>query len=190
MQMRWPFGLIMGLAGLLCAAAASADPVADFYRGKQVSVIIPSPPGGGYDLYARFLARYIGKHIPGNPTVVPRNMPGAGGIIAANHIANIADRDGLTFGILQNTATLDQLAKSPNVKFDVRTLSWLGNMSVSSTICALSGPAKSVSGKELFEKEVVIGGSTGSPTMIPLLLNSLAGTRFKIIRGYAGTNPV
>jgi tripartite-type tricarboxylate transporter receptor subunit TctC len=191
MQPKWFRGALAGaLLGLLGAGSAGADPVADFYRGKQVSIIIPSPPGGGYDLYARFLARYIGKHIPGNPGVVPRNMPGAGGIIATNHLANIADRDGLTFGILQNTNTLDQLAKSPNVKFDVRTLSWIGSMSTSSTICALSGPAKDVSGKELLEKEVLVGGSTGSPTTIPLLLNSLAGTRFKIIRGYAGTAPV
>jgi tripartite-type tricarboxylate transporter receptor subunit TctC len=191
MQARWFLGLIMGgLASLIFAGSAAADPVADFYRGKQVSIIIPSPPGGGYDLYARFLARYIGKHIPGNPSVIPRNMPGAGGIIATNHLANIAPPDGLTLGLLQNTNTLDQLSKSPNVKFDVRTLSWVGNMSVSSTICALSGPAKDISGKELLQKEVVVGGSTGSPTTIPLLLNSLAGTRFNVIRGYAGTAPV
>jgi tripartite-type tricarboxylate transporter receptor subunit TctC len=191
MGAKWFRGLITGIiAGLLGASPAVADAVADFYRGKQISLIIPTPPGGGYDLYARFLGRYIGKHIPGNPAVVPRNMPGAGGIIALNHLANIAAPDGLTFAVFQNTNTLDQLAKTPNVKFDVRTLGWIGNMSVSSTICALSGPARDVSGKELFEKEVVIGGTTGSPTTIPLLLNSLAGTRFKLIRGYAGTNPV
>ena len=178
------------LWGLLCMGSAVADPVADFYRGKQVSVIVPSPPGGGYDLYARFLARYMGKHIPGNPTLIVKNIPGAGGIIAANHLANVAAPDGLTFAVVQNTNTLDQLAKSPHVKFDIRTLGWIGNMSVSSTICALSGPARDVSGKELLEKEVLVGGTSGSPTTIPLLLNSLAGTRFKIIRGYAGTNPV
>jgi hypothetical protein len=171
-------------------ASAAADPVADFYRGKQVSVIVPSPPGGGYDLYARFLARYMGKHIPGNPGLIVKNIPGAGGLIAANHLANVAAPDGLTFAIVQNTNTLDQLAKSPHVKFDIRTLGWIGSMSTSSTVCALSGPAKEVSGKELLDKEVLIGGTSGSPTTIPLLLNSLASTRFKIIRGYAGTAPV
>jgi tripartite-type tricarboxylate transporter receptor subunit TctC len=190
MQAKWFRATFVGaVLGYLCAGAA-ADPVADFYRGKQVSIIVPSPPGGGYDLYARFLSRYIGKHIPGNPTVIVKNMQGAGGIIAANYLANVAAADGLTFAVLQNTNTLDQLAKSPNVKFDVRTLGWIGNMSISSTICALSGPAKEFSGKELFQKEVLLGGTSGSPTTIPLLLNSLAGTRFKIIRGYAGTNPV
>jgi hypothetical protein len=182
--------MIAALGGLLCVASAAADPVAEFYRGKQVSVLVPSPPGGGYDLYARFLARYMGKHIPGNPPLIVKNIPGAGGIIAANHLANVAPPDGLTFAIVQNTNTLDQLAKSPHVKFDIRTLGWIGSMSTSSTVCALSGPTKEVSGKELLDKEVLIGGTSGSPTTIPLLLNSLASTRFKIIRGYAGTAPV
>jgi tripartite-type tricarboxylate transporter receptor subunit TctC len=185
------YGSIFALvAGLMGANTASADPVADFYKGKQITMLVPSGVGGGYDLYGRFLARHIGKHIPGNPTVVVRNLPGAGGILAANNLYQIAAPDGLTMGILQNTITLNQLAKTPSVKFDARKFTWIGNMSVSSSICALSGPAKDTSGKELFEKEVMIGTSTGSTKMVPELLNSLAKTRFKLVRGYPASNAV
>jgi tripartite-type tricarboxylate transporter receptor subunit TctC len=191
MQARWLGALMMaGLVGVMGAAPAAADPVAEFYQGKQISLIIPSGVGGGYDLYGRFMARFIGKHIPGNPAVIPRNMPGAGGIAAANHLANIAAPDGLTIGILQNTITLNQLAKMPSVKFDVRKFGWIGNMSISSSICALSGPAKEVSGKDLLRREVMIGTSTGSTSMIPALLNSLAGTQFKLVKGYPASNAV
>ena len=184
-------GRILGaMVGLVCATVASADPIAEFYKGKQISMIVPTGVGGGYDLYGRFLARHIGKHIPGNPTVVVRNLPGAGGILAANHLYQIAAPDGLTMGILQNTITLNQLAKTPSVKFDARKFNWLGNMSVSSSICAFSGPARDTAGKELFEKEVLIGTSTGSTNMVPMLLNSLAGTRLKLVRGYPASNAV
>jgi tripartite-type tricarboxylate transporter receptor subunit TctC len=177
-------------AGLLGATAAGADPVAEFYKGKQISMIVPSAVGGGYDLYGRFLARHISKHIPGNPLVIVRNMPGAGGVLAANHLYQIAAPDGLTMGIIQNTITLNQLVKTPSVRFDARQFNWIGNMSVSSSICALSGPAKDVSGKELLEKEVLIGTSTGSTQMVPMLLNNLAGMKFKLVRGYPASNAV
>jgi tripartite-type tricarboxylate transporter receptor subunit TctC len=188
--MFWRGLLIAAVAGVTAAAPAGAETVEEFYRGKQISLIIPSGVGGGYDLYGRFLSRHIGKHIPGTPTVVVRNMPGAGGIVAANHLANVAAPDGLTIALLQNTITLNQLAKMASVKFDVRKFGWLGNMSISSSICALSGPAKDVSGRELFEKEVLIGTSTGSTSMVPALLNNLAGTRLKLVRGYPASNAV
>jgi tripartite-type tricarboxylate transporter receptor subunit TctC len=172
------------------SAAASAQSVGDFYRGKVISMIIPSGVGGGYDLYARYLARFIGKHIPGAPTVVVKNIPGAGGVVAANNLYSIAAPDGLTFGELQNTITLNQLAKTPSIKFDVRKFRWIGSMSTASTICALSGKAKDLSAEDLFHTEVVIGGSGGSSIMIPTLLNSLAGTHFKVVQGYESTSNV
>ncbi|MDB5544976.1 MAG: efflux transporter protein [Hyphomicrobiales bacterium] len=174
----------------LGAAAARADAVSDFYRGKQISMIAPAGVGGGYDLYTRFLARYFGKFIPGQPSMVVKNMPGAGGIVAANHMYSVAPADGLTIAMFQNTVTLNQLAAMPSVKFDVRKFTWIGNMSVASTICAMSGAAKEIKAKDLFEREYVIGASSGSANMIPLLLNSLAGTKLKVVAGYVSTSNV
>jgi tripartite-type tricarboxylate transporter receptor subunit TctC len=172
------------------AASARADAVSDFYRGKQISMIAPSGVGGGYDLYTRFLARYYGKFIPGQPSMVVKNMPGAGGIVGANYMYSVAPADGLTIAMFQNTITLNQLAAMPSVKFDVRKFTWIGNMSVASTICAMSGPAKEIKAKDLFEREYVIGASSGSASMIPLLLNSLAGTKLKVVAGYVSTSNV
>jgi tripartite-type tricarboxylate transporter receptor subunit TctC len=90
--------------------------VTDFFTGKQITLIVPSGVGGGYDLYGRFLARFLGKHIPGNPTIVVKNMPAAGGIGAANHLYSIAAPDGLTMGVFQNTVTLNQLGKMSGAK--------------------------------------------------------------------------
>jgi tripartite-type tricarboxylate transporter receptor subunit TctC len=178
------------LAILVPTEPATAESAADFYAGKTITLIAPSAVGGGYDLYSRFLSRFIGKHIPGNPTVIVRNMPAAGGIGAANHLYSIAAPDGLTFGVFQNTVTLNQLGKMSGVKFDVRKLGWIGNMSIASTICALSGKAKGLSGKDLFDHEITVGASGGSAAMIPTLLNSLAGTHFNVVRGYPSTSNV
>ncbi len=182
------------LASLAFATLATtptrADEISDFYRGKQVSLIAPAGVGGGYDLYTRFLARYFGKFVPGHPSMVVKNMPGAGGIVAANHMYSVAQPDGLTIAMFQNTVTLNQLAAMPSVKFDVRKFTWIGNMSVASTICAMSGPAKTIKAKDLFEREYVIGASSGSANMIPLLLNNLAGTKLKVVAGYVSTSNV
>ena len=149
---QWRTAGLVGatIAILASAGSAAADTVMDFFTGKQITMIVPSGVGGGYDLYGRFLARYIGKHIPGTPTVVVKNMPAAGGIGAANHLYSIAAPDGLTMGVFQNTITLNQLGKMSGVKFDVRRLGWIGNMSIASTICALSGTAKGLTAKDLF----------------------------------------
>lgn len=175
---------------LWMAGGLQAQPAVDFYKGKQIVMIVPSGAGGGYDLYARFAAKYLPKYIPGHPSFVVQNMPGAGGITAANHLYSIAPRDGLTIGIFQNTVTLNQLAAMPSVKFDVRKFTWLANMSVASTICALSGPAKDLKAEDLFKREVVIGATSGSPNLIPIILNNLAGTKFKIVSGYVSTSNV
>ena len=179
-----------GVCALLAFCPAKADDLSSFYRGKQVTMIIPSGVGGGYDLYARFLARFIGKHIPGTPTIVIENVPGAGGIVAANKLYSLTAADGLTFGELQNTITLNQLAKTPSIHFDVRKFSWIGSMSTASTICALSGKAKDLKAEDLFSKEVTIGGSGGSTVMVPRLLDSLAGTHLNVVQGYVSTSNV
>jgi tripartite-type tricarboxylate transporter receptor subunit TctC len=181
----------IGLSNFLCAVSGQGAP-ADFYQGKQVELIVSAAVGGGYDAYARFLARHMGRFIPGNPTVVVKNMPGAGGRIAANYLAIRAPRDGTSFAIFQNTLTLDQLAQTANINFDMRRFNWIGNMNVLSTLCVASRHVELPSSRAMLEKEFVVGASnTGSSlSIIPSILNSLVGTKFKIVPGYAGTNEV
>ena len=178
------------LLGILSQVGAIHAEAVDF-QGKQIELVVSSAVGGGYDAYARFLARHMGRFIPGNPTIVPKNMPGAGGRIAGNHLASRAARDGTSFGILQNTLTLDQLAKTANMNFDMRQLSWLGSMNVLSTLCVVSQHAR-LEAKEMLEKEFVVGASNAgsSLSIIPHVLNNLVGTKFKVVQGYAGTNEV
>jgi hypothetical protein len=182
--------VIVSLAAFALGEQAHADSATDFYRGKQVTMIIPSDVGGGYDLYARFLAQYMGAHIPGHPKIVPQNMPGAGGLVAANYLYSQAPPDGLTFGEMQNTITLNQLIGSPGARFDVSRFKWIGSMSTTPTICLLSGKAKTLTTEDLFHDPVTIGADVGSATMIPHLLNDLGGTRFNIVEGYPGSADV
>ena len=109
-------GLLVGFL-VLGAPASAQETVADFYKGKQIRVIVPSAAGGGFDLYARYLSRHLGRYIPGNPTFVVQNMPGAGGLAAANHLYTRAAKDGLTIGTLQGPSTYAQVGNSPNVQY-------------------------------------------------------------------------
>src|SRR5262245_7325105 len=183
-------GAVAAAAALALASPARA--VEDVFAGKQIELIVGSAVGGGYDAYARFLARHMGRFLPGNPTLVVKNMPGAGGRIAANYLAARAARDGTSFGIFQHTLTLDQLAKRPNINFDIRQFSWIGNMNVQSTMCVLSQHAKLESTKTMLEKEFVVGGTNAgsSISIIPFILNSLVGTKFKIVLGYTSTSTI
>ena len=178
------------LVAALACGHVRADPVADFYAGKQISMIVPSGVGGGYDLYGRFVARHMQRHIPGTPAIIVRNMPGAGGVAAANHLYSVAARDGLHMGIFQNTITLNQVTKSNVVKFDVREFGWIGNAAAASSICAFGGDKKDAPIKDIFTREIVLGASSGSVKMVPLLLNSLAATKFKVTAGYQSTSNV
>ena len=189
--MRVKASLYVGL-GLLVSSptVTTAQTVADFYRGKQISLLIPSGSGGGYDLYARFLGRFLGKHIPGNPAIIPKNVPGAGGIVAGNSLLRLGAPDGLTMAGIQFTNTLNQIVKTQNMRFDMRQLAWIGSMNSTSTICALSGKSRDLQGKDVLTQEILLGATTGSVTMVPLLLNNLAGTKFKLVQGYPSTSNV
>jgi tripartite-type tricarboxylate transporter receptor subunit TctC len=179
-----------GLAGLLQAGTAAADPIADFYTGKTVRIVVGSAPGGGYDLYARHLSRHIGRHIPGNPTVIVQNMPGAGGLTATNFLYAKAPRDGTSFGIVQGTLIYAQAGNSPNVQFDMRKFGWLGSANNTSNACVFSKRALPKEGRELLEREVIIGTSAGSTELVPTLLNNILGTKFKLVRGFQSTTNV
>ena len=164
------------------------DQVADFYKGKQLRIIVASSTGGGFDLYARYVARYLGKHMPGNPTIIVQNMPGAGGLAAANHLYARAAKDGLTIGIIQGPLTYAQVGKSSNVQFDMRTFGWLGSANVTSDVCVFSKRVVIEKPADLLTKSIIVGGSGGSTEFNPNLLNALVGTKFNVVKGYASTN--
>jgi tripartite-type tricarboxylate transporter receptor subunit TctC len=174
----------------LAASAQAQDAVADFYRGKQIRIIVPSSTGGGYDLYARYVARHLGKHMPGDPTVIVQNMPGAGGLAASNHVYTRAAKDGLTLGVLQGPLVYAQVGHSPNVAFDMRAFGWLGSANVTSNTCVFSKRSGMTSAQDLLRKSVIVGGSGGSTEFVPNLLNALVGTKFNVVKGYKSTSDI
>ena len=182
----------LAFGGITLSGAAAAQSPADFYAGKRINVVIGYSGGAGYDQYARVLARYMGEHIPGKPTLIPQNMPGAGSRKAANWLYNVAPKDGTTIAMLgQNTAT-DQALKAEGVQFDVRKFYWIGNMVVVNNVLS-TWAASGVKTIEDATKKVATIGGTGaaSPSVIyPQVANNLLGTKFKIIAGYPGGGDV
>jgi tripartite-type tricarboxylate transporter receptor subunit TctC len=181
---------LLPLAGSLLAMTppARADSVADFYRGKRINLVIGYGSGGGYDTYARLLARFIGEHIPGNPGIVAQNMPGAGSRSAANWLYRIAPKDGSVIATLGQATPTDQVLGEPGVQFDARRFNWLGNIVVVNNILFVSA-ASGVKTIEDAKKKVLSIGATGasSPSVIyPQVSNKVLGTKFKIVSGYPG----
>ncbi len=168
---------------------AAAQPVADFYRGKTLTMVIGYPPAGANDVYARMAARHIGKHIPGNPNVVPRNMPGAGSLIAANHIFNVAPKDGTVLGLLVPTLPLEEALGASAVKFKSAGFHWIGRMAGAPNITFImaTSPVKSIA--DAFDKTAILGATGRSATnaIYPTVLNNVLGTKFKIVTGYEGS---
>ena len=187
-MIRGVTGCLMGLLAL--GDAQAQDQLADFYKGKQLRIIAASSTGGGFDLYARYVARYLGRHMPGNPSVIVQNMPGAGGLAAANHLHTRAAKDGLMIGIIQGPLTYAQVGKSSNVQFDMRTFGWLGSANVTSNVCVFSKRAGIANADDLLNKSVIIGGSGGSTEFNPNLLNALVGTKFNLVKGYKSTSDI
>lgn len=186
------------IAGLLAfgsggAPAAIADDVAEFYKGKQIRMIIRSGAGAGYDTYARLLTKYMQKYIPGQPGVLNINMPGAGGIIAANYVAVQAARDGTTLTIVGVGLPLDQATGlNPSFKADLTKFNWIGNMSDSNQIIQTWHTSKTRTLEDAMQRETIVAASgAGSiSSMVPAALNTLLGTKFKIIIYQEGNEPL
>ena len=179
------FGLIgLGIAGL--AAAAAADPIADFYKNKRVKIIQSSGAGGGYDMYARTLARHLPKHIPGNPQILVQNMPGAGGIIAANFIYNLAPQDGSIIGGLQRSAPMAQIFGHSGPKYDPNKFQWLGSVTNEAGVLAVLSSAKVKTLEDVFKIKTIMGHSGGGSDseVYPALMNNILGAKFQLIGGY------
>jgi tripartite-type tricarboxylate transporter receptor subunit TctC len=183
--------------GLLLACVASATPlkadaVADFYRGKTVNVLIGVGAGGEYDLQARLVARHIGKHIPGNPTVVAQNMTGAGGLKMANYLYEVAPKDGTYIGMIANSFPALQVVGLDGLNFDSSKFGWLGTIAATTETMAVWHSAGVKSIDDVREREIVAGASgKGAITYtLPAVMNEVLGTKFKIVTGYTGGNQI
>src|SRR5262245_57475113 len=176
------------VAGAVIAAApAAADPVADFYSGKQIKFVIRSGVGGSYDSYSRLLARHIGKHIPGNPTVLPVNMPGGGGIRAANYVAKVAPQEGTVRAMGSQGLPVGQaLGLNASFQADLRDFHWVGNISASNQVLVTwhTSPTKTLA--DLMGRETVIGSSQAGSISVqmPAVLNNIVSTKIRIVFGY------
>jgi tripartite-type tricarboxylate transporter receptor subunit TctC len=171
--------------------ATRADPIADFYRGKQVSVVIGTSPGNDYDFRARLIARHMGKHIPGEPMLVPRNMPGAGGVNAANWLASIAPRDGTTLHMIMTNMMQAQAVGTHGVQFDTRKFRWIGNTTSSPNVTNSWYTTGVTKIEQVKTKEFILGAPAGTAGVTyGTVMNALVGTKFKIVTGYPGGNEV
>jgi len=178
---------------LVAAIGLAAAPLvmAQSFSGKTVTIIVGYKPGGGYDATARMLARHLPKHIPGRPTVIVQNMPGANSVIAANHVYNVAKPDGLTIGTFNRNLPIAQLTGVSGVKYDITKFAWIGSAANESTILAIRTDLPYKNFEELRKaKEPVVIGSTGPGANthdFPLLLKDLVGLNFKIVSGYSSS---
>jgi tripartite-type tricarboxylate transporter receptor subunit TctC len=168
---------------------ARAQGAQEFYKNKQIRMIIGHPVGNDYDLAGRFLARYLGKHIPGEPTIIVQNMPAAASIAAANFLYAQAPRDGTVFGSFSRNVPSQALMGQMNVEADPRRFNWLGATSLPARVCVrwVTAPVKTPA--DLFTQEFIVGGAGAgsSLSILPTVFNHVLGTRFRIIQGYKGT---
>jgi tripartite-type tricarboxylate transporter receptor subunit TctC len=184
--------LVVPVCSALLAAAlagpALADPVEDFYKGRTVTMIIGLGEGGGYDLSARLVAQHLGQFIPGKPTIVPRNMPGAGSIAAAEYVYNVAPRDGSTLAIFQPTFVLEKATDKAR-KFESEKYGFVGRVDQSVLVGLVwkNAPARTI--EEMKKREIVLSANAaaGTSATIPWALNRLIGTKFKVVLGYGSS---
>jgi tripartite-type tricarboxylate transporter receptor subunit TctC len=185
---RWT--LIGALAAWLVAPAVSADPIADFYRGKNVTFIIGSGEAGTYDLGGRLIARYLTRYIPGNPTLVPQNMPGASSVRAASYIYSVAARDGAVLGTAQPTIILNKLL-DPAAKYEPEKYTWIGRLQPMTLVGIAWKAAPNHTMEDAKSRKLIVGasGASGTSAIVPWALNRVAGTHFQVVTGYASAVP-
>jgi tripartite-type tricarboxylate transporter receptor subunit TctC len=189
---RAGFAVAVGIAVLFASAAASAQ-TTNFYRGKTVTLYIGSSSGGIYDVYARLLARHLGRHIPGNPRIVPSNMDGAGSLRLANYLYNAARRDGTVIGTINRGAPFEPLlGEAAAAKFDAAKFTWIGSISDEVSVCVAWRRAGIDNLTQLFQRELTVGGTGGGAdtNQFPKVLNGVLGTKIKIVSGYPGGNDI
>lgn len=174
----------------LGAGSVVASPVEDFYKGKTVTVLVGFTTGNGSDSYARLVARWFSKYVPGAPTVVVQNMPGSGSLTMTNFLYNVAPKDGTTFGIFNRNVPLEPLMGNTNARFDPRKFTWLGSTNAEPSLCVAWHGSQVRTIKDLQEREFTVAatGINANSGLVPTVLNRVMGTKFKIIMGYPGSN--
>jgi tripartite-type tricarboxylate transporter receptor subunit TctC len=190
-MLRLVHGLLAAM--LVSASCAHAQSPADFYKGRNVELYIGYSVGGGYDIYARLLAKHMGKHIPGNPNVVAKNMEGAGSLRLANWLYNVAPKDGTAFGIIGRGTGFDPLlGRSKGAQFDATKYTWIGSANDEVSVCVAWHTTGIRRFEELLSNELTVGGTgaAADTDQFPRIMNGMLGTKMKIVTGYPGGNDV
>jgi tripartite-type tricarboxylate transporter receptor subunit TctC len=192
---RTPLALVPSVLAILCgvsltcvsaqlAPAAAADA---YFKDKQIRMVVGSAPGGGYDAYGRLLAQYMKQHIPGNPTIIVQNMPGAGSLVAANYIYNVSPKDGTFIGAVNAMLATDPLVYPDRVKFDPRQFRWLGSALRENHVGVAWQLTRVKSFDDVLKNELIVAGTGGATNFYPLFVDAMLGAKLKMIPGYQGT---
>ncbi len=181
-----------GIFALMEPNALKAQSSEAFFAGKQLVINVGSAAGGGYDAQARLMSRHLGSHIPGNPSVIVQNRPGAGGLVAANYIYNLAPKDGTVMGLLQRTAVTAKLLIGDNVNFDVSNFNWLGSLASEPGVLMVSQRSPITSATDLLTKSLIVGGAgvADDSELTPKVINAVIGTKLKVVPGYQSVTAV
>ena len=186
-------GWLAAIVGLcVSAGAARAETVESFYAGKTIRLLVGFGPGGGYDVYGRTVARHLGKHIPGNPSIVPQNMAGAGSLRAAGYIYNVAPKDGTVIGTVSRGIAADSLLGAEARQFDSRKFTWIGSVTNEISLCAFSRESGIRTFKDMVEKPSSVGssGSADDTAVYANVIRNIFHSKMKLIPGYPGTNEI
>lgn len=183
-------GLATSFCWMIGAATAQTNP--GVFADRKITINVGSAAGGGYDAQARLMSRYLGRHIPGNPSVIVQNVPGAGGLVAANNFYSMAPKDGSTIALLQRTALTAKALIGDNVHFDVARLNWLGSLAGEPGVMLVWRNAPAATADDLFQHTVIVGGAgtANDSEMTPKVLNAILGTKLKIVSGYKSITAV
>jgi tripartite-type tricarboxylate transporter receptor subunit TctC len=195
--LRWcltafPFAALITLTCTTAAPATGAASVEDFYKGKNITLLIGYGPGASYDSYSRLVARHLGSHIPGKPSIVPQNKPGSGSLVATNYLYNVAPKDGSVIATVGQSVYLMQLLEQPGIKFDARKLNWIGRMTdVNSLVVSWhKSKAKTIKDLQTVSAPIAVGGTLSGSTLFISFMNKLNGTKFQPIKGYGSAAAV
>jgi tripartite-type tricarboxylate transporter receptor subunit TctC len=186
------YAVVAAILGFAPSSDAHAQDPAAFYKGKTIDLYIGYSGGGGYDIYARALARGMGRHIPGSPTIVPKNMPGAGSLVLANWLYNVGPKDGTAFGIIGRGTGFDPLLGSKKAQFDAVKFNWIGSMNDEVSVCVAWHTSGIATLDQVRQQQLTVGGTgpAADTDQFPKVLNATIGTKFKVVTGYPGGNDV